>query len=185
VKTDEQLVEAALRGSAAAFRQLVDRYQNRLFRFLLARSASRADAEDALQDTFMNAFRYLPSYRPRWRFSTWLYRIAIRRAWKQRPADMERFEEGPDESADPLLSCIRDSDLENVWLAAKRLLSPDAQTALWLRYVEDMTVNEVARALERSPAWTKVTLLRARRRLGRALADETSNASENNAYGQL
>lgn len=185
MKTDEQLVEAALGGSTDAFSEMVERYQERLFRFLLSRCASRADAEDALQDTFINAFRYLPSYRPRWRFSTWLYRIAIRNAWKQRTSGAERGDEPPDHAADPLASCIRYSELENVWLAAKRLLSPDAQAALWLRYVEDMPVKDVARALERSPAWTKVTLLRARRRLGRALADDASNESESKVYGQV
>lgn len=80
MKADEQLVEAALAGSVDAFGELAGRYQERLFRFLLTRCATRADAEDALQDTFLNAFRYLDSYRPRWRFSTWLYRIAIRNA---------------------------------------------------------------------------------------------------------
>ena len=59
--TDEQLVEASLQGSAAAFNEIVERYQQRLLRFLLTRSASRADAEDAIQDTFINAYRYLSS----------------------------------------------------------------------------------------------------------------------------
>lgn len=178
-------MEAALGGSKDAFGEVVERYQERLFRFLLTRCASRADAEDALQDTFINAFRYLPSYRPRWRFSTWLYRIAIRNAWKQRTSGAERGDEPADDLADPLASCIRYSEMENVWLAAKRLLSPDAHMALWLRYVEDMPVKDVARALERSPAWTKVTLLRARRRLSSALADQGSKEGESKAYGQV
>ncbi len=80
VTTDEQLVDSALLGSAAAFAEIVDRYSERLLRFLLARCRSRADAEDALQDTFANAFRYLDSFNPKWRFSTWIYRIAIRNA---------------------------------------------------------------------------------------------------------
>lgn len=185
MKTDEQLVEAALGGSADAFGEVVERYQERLLRFLLTRCASRADAEDALQDTFINAYRYLSSYRPRWRFSTWLYRIAIRNAWKQRTSPVGRGDEPADDSAGPLASCIRYSEAENAWLAAKRLLSPEAQAALWLRYVEDMPVKDVARALERSPSWTKVTLLRARRRLRQALADDASNENESKVYGQV
>ena len=78
--TDEQLVDASLGGADHAFPELVGRYQERLLRFLLTRSVTRADAEDALQDTFINAFRYLASFDSRWRFSTWIYRIALRNA---------------------------------------------------------------------------------------------------------
>lgn len=182
-ETDEQLVEAALEGSDSSFSELVERYQQRLFRFLLARCAQRADAEDALQDTFVSAFRYLSSYQPRWRFSTWLYRIAIRNAARLRTRDTVTFEEFPDAEADPLLACIEASEVENIWLAAKRLLSPDACTALWLRYVEDMPVKDVARALGRPQSWTKVTLFRARRRLHQALVDGVTNGSESKVYG--
>lgn len=181
--TDAQLVEAAQRGSESSFSELVERYQERLLRFLLARCASRADAEDALQDTFINAFRYLQSYRPRWQFSTWLYRIAIHNAAGHRDRATAGVEDIPDEAADPLLACIADSERDNVWLTAKRLLSPDAHAALWLRYVEDMPVKDVARALGRPEAWTKVTLFRARRTLSRALADESAQTGESKVYG--
>ena len=75
-----KLIAAAKAGSAEAFADLVRGYRERLLRFLLTRSPSYADAEDVLQDTLIAAFRYLHSYDPRWRFSTWLYRIAIRNA---------------------------------------------------------------------------------------------------------
>ncbi|MDH3909427.1 MAG: RNA polymerase subunit sigma-24, partial [Gammaproteobacteria bacterium] len=73
--TDElQLIAAAKAGSADAFCDLARRYRERLLRFLLTRCANYADAEDVLQDSLISAFRYLHSYDPRWRFSTWLYR---------------------------------------------------------------------------------------------------------------
>lgn len=183
MRADEQLVEAALAGSADAFAELVERYRDRLLRFLLTRCATRADAEDALQDTFLNAFHYLPSYRPRWRFSTWLYKIAIRNAARGRGRPHESFEDSAGHGTDLLEQCIRDSDVDNLWLTVRRLLPPDAQTALWLRYAEDMPVKEVARALGRSQAWTKVTLLRARRRLTEELAECAAGACEGKAYG--
>lgn len=154
------------------------RYQAGLFRFLLTRCATRADAEDALQDTFLAAYRYLASYRRRWRFSTWLYRIAIRNAARRRGRPAEPLEDAADERADLLEQCIRDSDADNLWLVARRTLSRDAQAALWLRYAEDLPVREVARALGRSQAWTKVTLLRARRRLSAELAPGAGAASQ-------
>lgn len=172
--TDEQLAEAAKQGSAPAFAELVERYQVRLLRFLLGRCASRADAEDAIQDTFVNAYRYLASYNPRWRFSTWLYRIAIRNAARQ-PVELGGNEsELPADERDPLAECIAASERDNLWLAARRLLSADAYAALWFRYAEDMPVNDVARALDRSVSWTKVTLLRSRRRLSRELGSEVA-----------
>ena len=79
-----QLIDAAKAGSVSAFADLVKSYRVRLLRFLLTRCASYADAEDAVQDTLIAAYRYLHSYDPRWRFSTWLYRIAIRKAQKSR-----------------------------------------------------------------------------------------------------
>ena len=183
MKTDEELVVAALEGSAPAFTELVGRYQERLLRFLLARSATRADAEDALQDTFLSAYRHLATYRPRWRFSTWLYRIAIRNAARRRDGTLVPYRDTPDDSLDPLAVCIRNSERDNVWCAARRLLAPDAQAALWLRYVEDLPIREVARALGRSQAWTKVTLMRSRRRLQSALAEDATTTNESKAYG--
>ncbi len=183
MRTDEELVAAALEGSASAFAAIVERYQERLLRFLAVRCATRADAEDVLQDTFLNAWRYLPTYRPRWRFSTWLYRIAIRNASKRRGGAAIPYDENTGGGDDPLAVCILDSDRDNIWYTARRLLTPEAYAALWLRYVEDLPVREVARALGRSQPWTKVTLMRARRRLETELADGPAAADESKAYG--
>lgn len=181
--TDEQLAKAAQQGSEPAFSELVRRYRTRLLRFLLTRSASRADAEDAIQDTFVNAYRYLHSYNPRWRFSTWLYRIAIRNAARQARHESTALAEQRSDSGDPLAECIAASERENLWWTAKTLLSADAYAAMWLRYVEDMPVADVARALQRPLPWTKVTLMRARRRLSRALAEEAGTATRREIYG--
>jgi RNA polymerase sigma-70 factor (ECF subfamily) len=174
--SDEQLADAAKAGSDAAFSELVERYQERLLRFLLTRCASRADAEDALQDTFINAYRYLDSFNPRWRFSTWLYRIGIRNAMRQRGPVNDVELDPIDPAADPLNDCIAVSERENLWLAASRILSGDAFAAMWLRYVEDMSVKDVSKAVDRSLSWTKVTLMRARLKLSDELA--TENASK-------
>lgn len=182
MKSDEQLVEAARRGSSGAFSALVERHQQRLLRFLLTRCASRPDAEDALQDSFINAYRYLDSYDPRWRFSTWLYRIAIHNAARQATAPEVRDDEVSDDT-DLLRECIAQSERENLWLTAKKLLSGDAYAAMWLRYVEDLPLNEVARALDRSIPWTKVTLMRGRRRLEAALRDEGLPRRMGELYG--
>jgi RNA polymerase sigma-70 factor (ECF subfamily) len=194
VKTDEQLVDAAQHGSNAAFDELVLRYREKLFRFLLTRCASHADAEDIIQDTFVNAYRYLGSYNSRWRFSTWLYRIAIRNAMRQPTSGRNAADESSEALAQesvhgsvnmygPLDQCIASSERENMWLAAKEILAPDAYTAMWLHYVEDMPVKEVSRALDRSLSWTKVALFRGRRKLTQRLEIESATNVGSTSYG--
>lgn len=184
VATDEQLAAAAKTGSTAAFDELVERYQDRLLRFLLGRCNNRADAEDAIQDTFVNAYRYLQSYDSRWRFSTWLYRIAIRNAARQSVHPTAEPAEIADH-VDPLASCIAQSDRQNLWLLAKKQLTADAYSALWLRYAEDLALVDVARALDRSLPWTKVSLMRSRRRLAVALRQEALVAARSEMYGKV
>lgn len=181
--SDEQLVEASLNGKASAFDELVDRYQERLLRFLLTRSATYADAEDATQDTFINAYRYLASFDPRWRFSTWIYRIALRNLARQKRPDWSESTETLIGSDDPLQNCIDSSERDNVWVAARRLLSDEAYAAMWLRYVEDLSVKDISLALEKTQSWTKVTLLRGRRRLSDALAGDSLPAAQRENYG--
>lgn len=181
--TDEQLVEASLRGSTPAFGELVERYQDRLLRFLVTRSVSRADAEDAIQDTFISAYRYLASYDPKWRFSTWIYRIALRNVARQRRPGKHDSEVELVDDSDPMYACIAHSERENVWVTARRLLTDDAFNAMWLRYVEDLSIKEIASALDKSVSWTKVTLLRGRRSLSDELADKETAAIESESYG--
>jgi len=163
-----------------AFTDLVRRYRERLLRFLLTRCASYADAEDALQDTLINAYRYIHSYDPRWRFSTWLYRIAINNAARLRSPEVVELGELRDEENDPLLQCISDSESENLWVSARQLLNDEVFAAMWLRYAEDMSVNDISRALDRSVSWTKVNLMRGRKALDASMNDQ-QNKSE--AYG--
>jgi RNA polymerase sigma-70 factor (ECF subfamily) len=177
---EQKLIDAAKAGSAEAFADLVRAYRVRLLRFLLTRCASYADAEDVLQDTMIAAYRYLRSYDPRWRFSTWLYRIAIRNAQKIRSESLVEIGDLCDEESDPLLHCIKASETENLWVCAKRVLNDDVFAAMWLRYAEDMSIHDISNALDRSDSWTKVNLLRARKAL-----DSELNGKNNGhqAYG--
>ena len=180
---EAQLIESAKAGSVDAFTNLVGGYRQRLLRFLVTRCASYADAEDALQDTLISAYRYLYSYDPRWRFSTWLYRIAIRNAQKIRSQTIVEFDDSEgvgDVQSDPLQQCIAASESQNLWLTARRVLNDDVFAAMWLRYVEDMSINDIAGALDRSASWTKVNLMRARQRLDSKLNNSTNT---DKAYG--
>lgn len=165
--TESELIERARSGSRSAFGALVAAYEDRLYRFLVTRARSPADAEDAMQECFVSAYRYIASYDDRWRFSTWLYRIALRELGKlpkqddSGVVDVHRSAAAPD----PLIECMALDDSQNLWLLARKLLSEDSFTALWLRYAEDLPVKDVAHSMGRSATWVKVVVHRAKKRL--------------------
>jgi len=69
---DEALIKAILGGDTDRFSPLVTRYQTRVMRFILKYEYNTHDAQDLAQETFLQAFRALPSFNHRARFSTWL-----------------------------------------------------------------------------------------------------------------
>lgn len=162
---ERDLIRRARSGSLDAFDQLMRVHQDRLYRFVLVRGASAADAQDIVQDTFLVAWRHLGGYRERWRFSTWLYTIARRKASgiRQDHAELPLALQDPTQGPEELAQCGQQRD--NIWPLARELLPSEWFSVLWLYYAEDRSTNEIARILGRSVTWVKVTLHRSRRRL--------------------
>ena len=167
-----ELIDRARQGSVEAFEQLVLQYQDSLYRFLLVRANSRADAEDVTQETFVAAFKYLSGYRSKYRFSTWLFSIAIRELGRQRrqPSEPEGLLDtvacggaGPEQHG------IEMQQRSSIWQTSRTCLSEAQFTALWLFYVEDMPLVEIGNIMKRPVSWVKVNLMRARRRLSKKL----------------
>jgi len=79
-RTDEDLVREAQAGESTAFDELVRRYTNVVYRILYKILRHEEDTQDALQDTFVSAYRALPRFRQDAKFSTWIYRIATNAA---------------------------------------------------------------------------------------------------------
>jgi RNA polymerase sigma-70 factor (ECF subfamily) len=77
---DVELVRKAQAGDAAAFAELVGRHQRQLYRLALRMTGSEADAQEVLQEAFLNAYQKLPNFRGEAQFSSWLYRIAANSA---------------------------------------------------------------------------------------------------------
>src|SRR3954468_15765589 len=75
---DEQLISRALTGDKSAFNPLVIRHERRLYRFLAKSAHNPADIEDAMQQAVLKAYQNLKRYNPRWRYTTWLFTIALR-----------------------------------------------------------------------------------------------------------
>ncbi len=76
----DPVVELCKQGNTKAYRQLYEHYSKRMFNTIYRIVNNRTDAEDVLQDTFVDAFQYLPGYRYESHFSYWLKRIAINKS---------------------------------------------------------------------------------------------------------
>jgi RNA polymerase sigma-70 factor, ECF subfamily len=187
--SDETLAARAAAGDNSAFETLVRRYQGRVFR-LACRLTSDTEAPDVLQDTFLQVYRHLASFRGESQFATWLYRIATnaalmhRRATARRPAEsleayLPRFDADGTHAATPaqlqVASCA-DELLDRQTLAEKardviaRL--PDAyREAFVLRDLEEMPTAQVAHVLGIEPAAVRQRVHRARLMLRGYLSD--------------
>ncbi len=179
-QSPEELAVRAQAGGGPAlscFGELVNRYEVRLFNFLLRRTRCRADAEELTQESFLRAWERIQSYDPAWKFSTWLYTIGSRLAVsKHRKLGRERtwdsFDRSGEVGVDPL-EVGDDRRLgRRLWNLAEEALSPDQQTALWLRYAEDMAIGEIARVMGKSQVGVRVCLFRARQTLAKNAAAE-------------
>ena len=172
LKTELELIDRARTGSVDAFEQLVLCHQDRLYQFLLVRANNRADVEDVLQETFVAVFKYLPGYRKKYRFSTWLFTIALRQLGRQRKQQIESSA-FPDSIASlhagPEQLGIEMEQRSSLWKTARTCLGDAQFTALWLFYVQDMPLVEIGKVMKRPSGWVKVNLMRARRRLSKEL----------------
>lgn len=158
------LIQQAKAGVASCFSQLVDLYQERLYHYLLARCHNSYDAEDVLQETFINAYKYIKSYQANWKFSTWLFTIANRLIKKQHCLYYNH-----DELSDSLIDDENAILLErnNIWIQIKILLQPNAYDVLWFFYIEELNMKEIANIVNKSQSWVKISLYRSKKKLAK------------------
>jgi RNA polymerase sigma-70 factor (ECF subfamily) len=176
--TDDELARAAQTGSIAAFEQLARRFQGPLVSFLQRKFPSLRDAEDIAQETLIRAYRLLDKYHPSHSFRTWLFTIAYRLAVSHRrkhSASAELSNDVRDNHLDPADMLEKREQRHRIWTTAQTILSEEQQSALWLYYVDDLSIHEVARVLGRTRIVIKVMLHRARRKLEPYLANESSH----------
>ncbi|MCG3178830.1 MAG: hypothetical protein BIFFINMI_01160 [Phycisphaerae bacterium] len=168
--TAEELARRARDGSPACFDALVDRYARRLWAYLRRRGLGEHDADDLTQETFLRAYRFLHRYDSSQRFAPWLFTIATRQAAdffrSHRPTnDLDGVEPTDRSAAAPGDALAAREQAGRLWSLADQLLSPGQRQALWLMYVERMSVREIAKVTRRTGVSVKVMLHRARRRL--------------------
>lgn len=178
--TDEHVfVERARLGDLAAFEELVNRYERKIFRLALNITGNREDAEDVLQEAFLKAYTNLDRFQGDSRFYTWLVRIAVNEGLmklrKRRPNVVSLDQEL--EAEDDLLprqvedwgpnpeQRFAQIELQRILDEAIAGLEPDYRIVFVLRDIEQLSSEETAQALDISVPAVKSRLLRARLKL--------------------
>lgn len=168
---DLQNINEILRGDSDAFRGIVERYHNYLFRLAVTYLGQTEEAEDAVQEIFLRAFNALGSFQLGRRFKPWLLSIAINylktahgklRRNRERNAREYQLSDAANESPEDQLmeKQARDAVRNAVIQLPKRL-----QSAVVLYYLESMSIAEISETLEISGENIKSRLHRARKRL--------------------
>ena len=192
--TDRELVELAQKGDGAAFARLVERHQRQLYRLAMRMTGSEADAQEVLQEAFLNAYQKLPLFRGEAQFSSWLYRIAANSALmrlrrKRRAPDT--LPEQPLELTGPRFSAegaLEPGSVASDWSqrADEKMMSnqlgaainkavaelpDDYRTVFLLKDVDGLSNEDIAHALELTVPAVKSRLHRARLALREKLGD--------------
>ena len=192
--TDGEFVERITAGDQAAFALLMRKYNRVLFRTARAILRDDAEAEDALQEGYLAAYRAMPSFRGDARLSTWLVRIVANQALARRrklvrsaevislegPASGEAegyAESGSSDPGTPERATLRGETRRLIETSIDAL--PEAFRAVFiLRAVEEMSVEEVAASLEIPEATVRSRHFRARGMLREALSRQIDTALE-------
>jgi len=171
---DLHAVQKTLQGDTDAFSDIVYRYTPVIYSLAARLLESREEAEDAVQEIFLNAYRSIHSFRIEARFYSWLYTIAVnkirslvrkkRRRGKPVSLDADGIPDVPDQRQDHQLEVVSLSEEDR----ARELLlklKPAYRIAFVLRFTEDMSLNEIAAVLEVPVGTVKARLHRARKQL--------------------
>jgi RNA polymerase sigma-70 factor (ECF subfamily) len=171
-------VQRTLQGDTEAFSDIVERYTPVLFSLAIKSLTDREEAEDTVQEVFLNAFRSLHRFSIEARFYTWLYTIAVNnvrsrlrkryRSFKMRSLDAENAPVLRDGRVDVELSVVTATEEER---AAKALdiLNPDYRIVFILRFIEGKSLKEIANTLDLPVGTVKARIHRARKKLIGAL----------------
>lgn len=189
--SDAELVSRAAAGDGAAFASIMRRHNRMLFRTARSIVKDDAEAEDVVQEAYLSAWRALGRYRAESTLSTWLVRIAANEALARRrrksaqiiPLEAVMAHADPDTLSFLADEPGREPEQLTMRMQMRKLMEeridllPDAfRTVFMLRAVEEMSVEEVAQALQIPEATVRTRLFRARGLLREGLAREMDHA---------
>jgi RNA polymerase sigma-70 factor, ECF subfamily len=175
-ETDKEIIEGCRRGDSDAFRELFERYKDKVYTIALRYSGDASAAQDIAQETFLKLFAAIGSFRGNSSFESWLYRLIVNSCFDQKRRTRRLL---------PLISEFLDalrvpgaSALDEVMRAemSSRLrsvvarLPPDQRMLVVLRYTQGLSYEELAEILECSPGTIASRLNRIHKVLERRLA---------------
>ncbi len=185
-REDAELVRATLGGDGDAFGILVERYRTRLYRFVERYTNDPEDARDVTQEVFLKVHAALDAYDPKYKFSTWIFRIAgnaaidhLRRR-KVRPMTLElpKDEDGESRAAEPRetrpdpFEDLSHRRLREALAAAIERLPDDYRELISLRHYGEMPYEEIAELKGMPLGTVKNKLFRARQALRDLLPED-------------
>jgi RNA polymerase sigma-70 factor, ECF subfamily len=183
-EVDQALVERAQHGDKRAFELLVSKYQRRLARLLSRFIRDSAEIQDVVQETFIKAYRALPSFRGDSAFYTWLYRIGInaaknylvssgRRPPTSTPIDSdeaEDYEQGEQlRDLNTPEATLMTREIARTVNAAMDALPDDLRTAISLREIDGMSYEDIAAAMHCPVGTVRSRIFRARESIAERL----------------
>jgi RNA polymerase sigma-70 factor (ECF subfamily) len=186
--TDQEIVALAREGREAAYRELIRRYERPVFSLVLRMVRDRQLAEDLAQETFIKALNAIGSYRPEFKFSSWIFKIANNAAidhLRRREIDTLSIDGAPhattaedieatalqvgDKGETPLAE-LEARELGTAIERAIGRLRPEYRSCIMLRHVEGLAYEEIAQLLELPLGTVKTYIHRARHELRDMLA---------------
>ena len=186
--SDQQVVELARAGKEVAYRELLHRYERPVFSLIYRMVRDRAASEDLAQETFIKVLNALDSYRPEYRFSSWIFKIANNAAidhLRRRELNTLSLDGAPDavtasevqatalqatDHGPSPLAELESRELGTAIEQAVAKLRPDYRACILLRHVEGRAYEEIAEALDLPLGTVKTYIHRARIELREHLA---------------
>lgn len=188
-RSDLELLEAIRAGEELAFNILYERYFQRVYHFSYARMHNRADAEEAVQETFTAVYRSIEAFRGQSSLLSWIYGIAkntvnnhIRRARVQEQR-VERAEEDLVRDAESALESFTPEDRLDLRRCAEAIdvalssVTPWQAEVFVLRHFEDLPIQEIADRMHRSNDAIRSSLYRVKRLVVQAVGPELAGAT--------
>jgi len=187
--TDQEVVRHAVAGREAAYRELIRRYQRPVFSLVYRMVRDRELAEDLTQETFVKVLNAIDSYRPEYRFSSWIFKIANNASidhLRRRGLDTLSLDGSPHaetaeaieattlqlgDTAESPLEEVANRELGDQIEAAINTLRPEYRSCIILRHIEGRPYEEIAEILELPLGTVKTYIHRARNELRILLAD--------------
>jgi RNA polymerase sigma-70 factor (ECF subfamily) len=185
VEAELALIERVRAGETELFYELISPYQRSAYVAAISELQNTADAEEAVQETFLKAFANLNSFRGEAKFSTWLIQIAVNEARNKRRKDRKSLYESTDETIDgeddycprdfadwreTPVEALQRTELRRALRNAIASLDAAHREVFVMRDIEKLSIAETAEVLQISEALVKTRLLRARLRMREALA---------------